>query len=40
MKEPNDAVPLCGTWRNAYLAVISFFLLEVALFYLVDRVFS
>lgn len=40
MKQPNDAVPLFGTWRNAYLAVITFFVLEIAFFYLVDRMFS
>ncbi|MGH7938177.1 MAG: hypothetical protein ACRD5Z_14365 [Bryobacteraceae bacterium] len=40
MKGPNGAVPLFGTWRKAYLAVIAFFLLEISFFYLVDRIFS
>jgi hypothetical protein len=39
-KEPNDAVPLFGTWRRAYLAVTVFFVVEVAFFYLVDHFFA
>ncbi len=33
-------VPLFGTWRRAYLAVVLFFVFEVALFYFVSRFFS
>ena len=39
---PNDAarVPLFGTWRNAYVAVVAVFLIEVGLFYVFSRAFS
>jgi hypothetical protein len=40
---PNDdtvRVPLFGTWRNAYLAVVAAFVLEVAFFLFVSRYFS
>lgn len=33
-------VPLFGSWRNAYLAVVTIFILEVAFFYFVSRYFS
>jgi len=33
-------VPLFGSWRNAYLAVVVVFILEVAFFYFVSRYFS
>ena len=36
----NTAVPLFGSWRNAYLAVVVVFILEVAFFYFVSRYFS
>jgi hypothetical protein len=39
MKEPNEAVPLFGSWWNAYLAVVVIFFLEVSGFYLVSRYF-
>jgi len=38
--EEEDAAPLFGTWRNAYLAVVAFFILDVALFYCFGRYFS
>ena len=38
--ENADAVPLFGRWRNAYLAVVVIFVLEVAFFYFVSRYFS
>ena len=34
------AVPLFGTWRRAYIAVVVAFVLEVSLFYFVSRFFS
>lgn len=40
MKAPDKPVPLFGTWANAYLAVVTFFILEVTLFWLVSRYFS
>ena len=36
----NDAVPLFGSWRNAYLAVIGVFILDVAIFYAISRFFA
>lgn len=35
----SEGVPLFGHWRNAYLAVVLFFVVEVALFYLLTRAF-
>lgn len=35
-----DAVPLFGTWRNAYIVVVVAFVAEVSLFYFVSRFFS
>ncbi len=40
MKAPNEDVPLFGTWRKAYLAVVVVFVFEVAFFYFVSRFFS
>jgi len=40
MKEPNEFVPLFGSWRNAYLAVTVIFILEVGFFYFVSRYFG
>ena len=33
-------VPLFGTWRNAYVVVIVAFVVDVALFYAVSRIFA
>ncbi len=33
-------VPLFGTWRRAYLAVVAAFVVEVAFFYFVSHYFS
>lgn len=33
-------VPLFGTWRNAYLAVLCAFVIDVAIFYFFERYFS
>ncbi|HEX4665291.1 MAG TPA: hypothetical protein VH207_01725 [Chthoniobacterales bacterium] len=38
--QPDGRVPLFGSWRNAYLAVVVVFVLEVAFFYFVSRYFS
>ena len=40
MKEPNESVPLFGSWRRAYLAVFVAFVLEVGFFFFVSRFFS
>jgi hypothetical protein len=40
VNEPADRVPLFGTWRRAYLAVVIIFILEVTFFYFVSRYFS
>ncbi len=37
--ENDAAVPLFGTWRKAYLAVVAVFVVEVTFFYLVSRCF-
>jgi hypothetical protein len=37
---PNDAVPLFGSWRNAYFAVIGVFIFDVAIFYAISRFFA
>ncbi len=40
LPELTEGVPLFGSWRNAYAAVIVAFFVEVALFYAVSRIFS
>ena len=45
MKNPNrgendGALPLFGNWRNAYLAVVALFVIDVAIFYFFERIFS
>ena len=44
MSEPlepsNNAVPLFGTWRKAYLVVVVVFLLDVAIFYGISCFFA
>ena len=40
MKMPAEPVPLFGSWRNVYLAVVVFFALEVALFAFISHYFS
>ena len=37
---PDDAVPLFGSWRKAYLVVVVVFLLDVAIFYGISRFFA
>ena len=36
----DERVPLFGTWRNAYINVVAFFILDVVLFYAFERLFS
>jgi len=36
----SGAVPLFGSWRNAYAVVVVVFVVEVALFYLLGRFFA
>ncbi|MDQ6913404.1 MAG: hypothetical protein M3128_11090 [Verrucomicrobiota bacterium] len=38
--ETEDRVPLFGTWRKAYLAVVIFFVVDVVVFYAFSRYFS
>jgi hypothetical protein len=40
MNQPNESVPLFGSWRTAYLAVFVAFVLEVGFFFIVSRFFS
>ena len=37
---PNERVPLFGSWRNAYIAVVVSFVLYVVLFSAFERYFS
>ncbi|HSH38639.1 MAG TPA: hypothetical protein VK993_07625 [Chthoniobacterales bacterium] len=41
-KNPPDAdrVPLFGSWRNAYVAVVAVFVVDVVLFYAISRYFA
>jgi len=39
-RENDGAVPLFGTWRKAYVAVVAAFVFDVALFYAFSRYFS
>ena len=34
------AVPLFGSWRNAYITIVAFFAFDVAAFYFFGRYFS
>lgn len=36
----DERVPLFGTWRNAYVAVVASFVIYVAGFYIFERYFS
>ena len=38
--EQPERVPLFGSWRNAYAAVIVVFVCDVALFYAISRYFA
>ena len=38
--EGNIPVPLFGTWRKAYFAVVAVFVFDVAAFYAISRYFS
>ncbi len=38
--ESKERVPLFGTWRRAYLAVVIFFVVDVVVFYAFARYFS
>jgi len=40
MSRSDESVPLFGSWRNAYFAIVGAFVLEVAFFYFVSRYFS
>jgi hypothetical protein len=35
-----DVVPLFGTWRRAYFAVVAVFVCDVAVFYAISRYFA
>lgn len=36
----DERVPLFGTWRNAYIAVVASFVIYVVLFFAFERYFS
>ena len=38
--EERARVPLFGSWRNAYVAVVAVFVLDVVLFYAISRLFA
>ena len=38
--EQREHVPLFGSWRNAYVAVIAVFVVDVVLFYASSRYFA
>jgi hypothetical protein len=38
--EERERVPLFGSWRNAYAAVIAVFVVDVVLFYAINRYFA
>ena len=38
--DERERVPLFGSWRNAYAAVIVVFVIDVALFYVISRYFA
>ena len=38
--DDNVPVPLFGTWRTAYIVVVVVFVLNVALFYAISRIFA
>ncbi|MEO5719487.1 MAG: hypothetical protein ABIR29_13080 [Chthoniobacterales bacterium] len=40
MNRPDERVPLFGTWRRAYAAVVVAFVVEVTFFYFVSHFFS
>ena len=40
VEKANGTVPLFGSWRRAYLAVVVIFVLEVTFFYFVSHYFS
>jgi len=40
VQEQQEAVPLFGSWRNAYIAVVAAFVFDVAVFYFFSRYFS
>ena len=35
-----ERVPLFGSWRNAYFAVVAAFVFDVVLFYAISRYFA
>jgi hypothetical protein len=35
-----ERIPLFGTWRTAYVVVVAVFVLDVALFYAISRLFA
>lgn len=37
---PGTALPLFGSWRNAYVTVVAIFVLDVVVFYAINRYFA
>lgn len=40
MPRSDERVPLFGTWRNAYISVVVFFVVDVVIFYAFERFFA
>ena len=40
MSQPEERVPLFGSWHRAYLVIVIIFVVEVGLFYFLERAFS
>jgi len=40
LRGDGDRVPLFGSWRKAYVAVVAAFVFDVALFYAISRYFA
>ncbi len=38
--DERERVPLFGSWRNAYVAVVGVFIVDVVIFYAVSRLFA
>jgi hypothetical protein len=40
VEDETQGLPVFGSWRNAYLAIVLVFILEVGLFCLIERYFE
>ncbi len=39
-RDKQERVPLFGSWRTAYIVVVTVFVINVALFYAISRIFA